>query len=261
MLFPLLLCLPLEYCFCSALSRLTFGRVRLSVLQFGEDSFCLSFYRIWQLTGKEHEDILWLSIMLSCLLTLWCVCFAQGLSFDTQTTVVWMLRMHRKHERQVQCIKDTQVTAHFHPAGVCFDFFFLAIFHSVLFVLPSEGFESRHVDITESIKDTPPKTWPRGPSCHFQGSLILDFLPHYSPVKLPFASPFTSDSHLSLINYRGKSIFATTTLTLLQGYNLCIKSGLGITLLFNRYWWDNNEILRPSSLSYWHSNIPWQAVT
>lgn len=78
-LFPLLPCSPLEYCFCSALSKLTFGRVRLSFLQFGDDSFCLSFYRIWQLTGKEHEDILWLSVMLSFLLTLSSVCSAQGL--------------------------------------------------------------------------------------------------------------------------------------------------------------------------------------
>lgn len=63
-------CSPLEYCFCSVLSTLTFGRVCLSVLQLGDDSFCLLFYRIWQLAGKEHEDIQQLSVTLSCLLTL-----------------------------------------------------------------------------------------------------------------------------------------------------------------------------------------------
>lgn len=204
MLFPLLLCSPLEYCFCSALSRLTFGRVRLSVLQFGDDSFCLSFYRIWQLSGKEHEDILWLSVMLSCLLTLWCVCFAQGLSCDTQTTVVWMLRMHGKDEREVQWIKDTQVTAHFHPAGF---FFSLTIFHSVLLMLPSEGFDSRHVDITESIKGSPPKTCPRVPAwCPFQGSLILYFLPHCGPFNW---CPQTFTFHQLIIGEKSK--FATTS--------------------------------------------------
>lgn len=164
-LFPLLPCSPLEYCFCSALSKLTFGRVRLSFLQFGDDSFCLSFYRIWQLTGKQHEDILWLSVMLSFLLTLSSVCSAQGLGCS-------------RHPRNSHVNICT-----FASSGSV-----LALFHSALLLIPSQGFESRRVDITESIKSSPPGTCPRGPAwCPSQGSLILDFPPHYGLVELQFA--------------------------------------------------------------------------
>lgn len=159
-LLPLLPCSPLEYCFCSALSKLTFGRVRLSFLQFGDDSFCLSFYRIWQLTGKEHEDILWLSVMLSFLLTLSSVCSAQGLGYSRHP--------HNSHVNICTFASSGSVSA--------------------LLLIPSEGFESRRVGITESIKSSPPETCPRGPSwCPSQGSLILDFSPHYGLVDLQFA--------------------------------------------------------------------------
>lgn len=164
-LFPLLPCSPLEYCFCSALSKLTFGMVRLSFLQFGDDSFGLSFYRIWQLTGKEHEDILWLSVMLLFLLTLSSVCSTQGLDCSP----------HPHNSHVSICTFASSGSA-------------LALFHSALLLIPSEGVESRHEEVTESIKSSPPESCPRGPTwCPSQGSLIHDFSPHYGLVKLQFA--------------------------------------------------------------------------
>lgn len=50
----------LESCSCTARSTLTFGSLCLS----GDDTYCLSFYRMWSLVGKAHGDIGGFSVML-----------------------------------------------------------------------------------------------------------------------------------------------------------------------------------------------------